>query len=1539
MKRKRLARALAVLAGLLMLLGFVGGLGVWHRARRDPERLMLLAESLLGAGDIVAAKDQFNRAWRLAEGPEQSARLLLRMADRFEELPPLPVREALDLHRTVLAFRRRAARLDQEDVALAGRLLDSVHEYAAGVDTVEEWRKARELARETAGVSDEHRHRALKLQAVADFRLAERGTTRDDRWKGVARDLQAARAHLPHDPELSFLLARCHVARAAALRRSGLDRECRDLVKQARDLVEAAAAGEDVGQVARINEARLLLEMRAVLGHDEAIDEATALLLHLGRALLGTDQGEGLVAVGELLRRVHVAESRPATGLPADGGGVSAAQLAAQCLASRPGDAAALLLLGRVQRDRGDLQEAERLFCQIRSKRSARVGADAPVLWAQRAEAGYELGVLHLLRAEQAGQGEERERWLREAVGVLQRLRHELAYVGASGLAEQLSGRISYLRGDARGAVRSLYRADRRLRRIDPTAVFIGGMALAELGETGAAIEWLGRFVVASGASRGRVEQALAVLARSQLRLHSYDEARGVSDRLLALEPASPQAALLKAQALAGSVLRAPAEHEEDDMARTTADLLRSLAAGGHSEALRQLADFLARSGDVEEAIALLDQHCGDHPEDRRALTRLAQIESSAGRSEQAEARLKQAAAAAPDNDVRAVLAAVVAASEGLLPIPLAGRLLELAWEPDAFDRSLGLYQVFVSVGAVREASRAFVRAATLRPADRDVMRIGFRRALAGRAWEEAEGILRLALGEFLTPPAADLWRARLLMARGDQDGALGVLLPLVDEWPLCSEVPFALAECRRLCGDASRAEEELARALLVKPDHVPALEALFRIRDSRGDHGEALASLRRAVEFAPNDDRLIRLLLDYLGKHVGEAHSLGVRLHVARLRPWDQANRRAAVRMLLAREQPADAKAVLDELLADYPDSRDNVMLSARYQERVGRPEAGTRILEEYLASRGDMVTFSDLMACASYFDGVGSEDDLLRTVQRAVALEDPRQMPASLRLADLHMRQGRFAEALGLYQNVCRGTGSRRALRGSAEALLRLGRPRDAAQLLADLRGAGLPPGELALLEARVAAMGGNAAAAARACDRAVKAAPDTPSVYAARARLHARTRDASRDRQVREDLEKALQLDAGLSDVREMLVTWFLGHGLIQEALMHAAELARRKPDIHSRGLFGRLLLQEGELVRLRGRLAEWRRDTPSAAVWDELEAGLLLAEGRHAEALPFLQRRYEQQPGPGVLSAYASGLLAAGRAQDALILLEAQGDGLALLQPPLLLLLAQARAGVGRDADARETFGEAVDAADSIETLASVIGSGRGIVGDEGLVSTLRERRGRDPTGLIRLTLVRLQAEAGEAEEAIRSLTQLRRQLSEESPLQGRLLVLLGALHQRAGRSAAAARAYEEALILRPEDPVLLNNMAFLLTESGKDLFRAIRLAEDAVRLTGEHSRLRVDSLDTLGYAQLEARLPRQAEATLTRSVRLYETANARYHLGQAFQALGRANEAKRELMRARELSQEGNDAELTGLIEAELGGLEARQAARPGKEEE
>jgi Flp pilus assembly protein TadD len=108
----------------------------------------------------------------------------------------------------------------------------------------------------------------------------------------------------------------------------------------------------------------------------------------------------------------------------------------------------------------------------------------------------------------------------------------------------------------------------------------------------------------------------------------------------------------------------------------------------------------------------------------------------------------------------------------------------------------------------------------------------------------------------------------------------------------------------------------------------------------------------------------------------------------------------------------------------------------------------------------------------------------------------------------------------------------------------------------------------------------------------------------------------------------------------------------------------------------------------------------------------------------------------------------------------------------------------------------------------------------------------------------------------------------------------------------------------ALELRPENAALMNDLAYLLVDSGGNLDEALALAQKAVRAAPEEPEM----ADTLAWIYFKKNLNESALQILRGLVGKYpDRPNFRYHFGMALLAAGNGASAKREFNAALSMS--------------------------------
>jgi Flp pilus assembly protein TadD len=131
----------------------------------------------------------------------------------------------------------------------------------------------------------------------------------------------------------------------------------------------------------------------------------------------------------------------------------------------------------------------------------------------------------------------------------------------------------------------------------------------------------------------------------------------------------------------------------------------------------------------------------------------------------------------------------------------------------------------------------------------------------------------------------------------------------------------------------------------------------------------------------------------------------------------------------------------------------------------------------------------------------------------------------------------------------------------------------------------------------------------------------------------------------------------------------------------------------------------------------------------------------------------------------------------------------------------------------------------------------------------------------------------------------------------APRDARAEFSLGRAAERNGKATEAIEHYQTAVHLGSNDPVVFNNLAYLLADSGKDLDRAMDLARKALA----SAPLEPGIEDTMGYVYLKKNMNDSAVTVFSKLVRKYPKEPAyRFHLGMALVQKGDKTGARREL---------------------------------------
>lgn len=168
-----------------------------------------------------------------------------------------------------------------------------------------------------------------------------------------------------------------------------------------------------------------------------------------------------------------------------------------------------------------------------------------------------------------------------------------------------------------------------------------------------------------------------------------------------------------------------------------------------------------------------------------------------------------------------------------------------------------------------------------------------------------------------------------------------------------------------------------------------------------------------------------------------------------------------------------------------------------------------------------------------------------------------------------------------------------------------------------------------------------------------------------------------------------------------------------------------------------------------------------------------------------------------------------------------------------------------------------------------------------------------RLGQLLAALDRYEAASAEGQRAEARRALREAIRL-------APNRTALYTELGVLELRAGNWQGALAAFDQAFQLDPDDPLLANNLAYLLIDTGLDPHRGVALARQAVERRPDEPAF----LDTLGWGYTVTGQLEQGAAALARARELAASlgmapavqAEILYHLAETLARMGRTDEA-------------------------------------------
>jgi tetratricopeptide (TPR) repeat protein len=454
--------------------------------------------------------------------------------------------------------------------------------------------------------------------------------------------------------------------------------------------------------------------------------------------------------------------------------------------------------------------------------------------------------------------------------------------------------------------------------------------------------------------------------------------------------------------------------------------------------------------------------------------------------------------------------------------------------------------------------------------------------------------------------------------------------------------------------------------------------------------------------------------------------------------------------------------------------------------------------------------------------------------------------------------------------------------------------------------------------MLSAQLHAQRGQFDEALADCDRAIEQAPRRASLYATKAGLIAG--DQQRYGEALSIVDRAIELDPLLVSARHLRSRIHRSLGDMDAAIWEYEQLLDKSP--HHAG--ARVELSElydaaNRLRQLETLLAESAKLYRSDPIWPQRQAAVALRTNDTKTALEKLELAFELDPKPSALFALASVHITAGNPADALRVLDAN-ETLLESEPGLQAQRGRALWMLGQKNDATAVFGQALRQAYGVDQLLSARNQIVAVHGLAGTGEVMLTAFGTSPPFIVQVAVAELLVKEERFGSAVLHLKGLNPQVRSASTELQRYFhhTYATALHH-AGHAEQAEAAYRRLLELRPNNPVMLNNLAFLLVDQLDRPSEAAVAAERALRLRPNDPLI----MDTLGWSLFKTGDVDRARRLLEASYRLRPLAVVSLHLAEVLEHLGLAPSAVEVLHSGKTLAERFDDQATLKLINERL----------------
>ena len=689
-------------------------------------------------------------------------------------------------------------------------------------------------------------------------------------------------------------------------------------------------------------------------------------------------------------------------------------------------------------------------------------------------------------------------------------------------------------------------------------------------------------------------------------------------------------------------------------------------------------------------------------------------------------------------------------------------------------------------------------------------------------------------------------------------------------------EARIALAQFLLLGGEEefNRAIEQAEAVLAREPGRWQAVLIRARAYENLKRFDEAQEDYEHAVELAPDNPDVLRTLAAFLTRKGDLAGAEPLFRKIVEMDPTTRSHFQLAAFLAQDRARDAEAEEQYRKGLEVATDEEKPVAyqrIASFYYQRERYDEA-EKVLQEGVAALEDDLDL--IYALARFYHSRGARDRADQMIREAAEAR-PDEVGPYLILSAYRGRNGDMQGALEAAEQALEvDPQSTPARLRKAELLIDMGVKQAAPDQLA--QGRAIVDAVLAqdprsaeglFVRGKVELAEGRPGEAVASLRRALDGRPDWAQAHF----LLASALLVQGDRQqARAEALRAVELEPEFVEARMLLARIYALLGENQQAIEEVRRILRQRPDaLDMRVLLAQSLVHQGRIEDARLELEAVPLDQRNAEVYFAL-GRIDMVQGKAELAHEKLLAALERAPG----------------------------------HPEVLESLLQLDAALGRLDESLERIRKAQSEAPESSALLRLEGVALLLKGD-GTAGEARLRRAIElnPNDMASYqALARYLMGSGRREESIATYELAARSQPRSAPLR----FTLGTLYEAENRREEAIKEYEEALRLDPDLAVAKNNLAYLLAEEGRDLDRALELAQQAKAQLPDSP----NATDTLGWVLFKKGIAAAAVDYLKEAESGFPPHHpdlgwVRLHLAQAYEANQQTEEARAVLQRALE----------------------------------